>query len=323
MVDSYNPCMAINQTLAHAGDSAFTGAVIVYCLAMFLLLIELSSSARTSVKPTVEGKVSTGESPGVLPPSTRPHWTIRCGKMGFNVAIVGVLLEFLSIVLRGCATHRVPWGNMFEFINLSCLAAATVAIIMLRTSKLRPLISIALIPIVILLFIAGTYLYATAAPVVPALKSYWLAIHVSIISISSGVFIMSGMCSVMIVLLRYSSHFPGRIREIIQRFPSIDTLDKVAYSTVKFAFPLFTVGVIFGAIWAESAWGRYWGWDPKETAAFVTWLSYACYLHARATAGWKKETVAIINILGFTAVIVNLFVINLVTSGLHSYAGVN
>ena len=101
-----------------------------------------------------------------------------------------------------------------------------------------------------------------------------------------------------------------------------DVLDRLAYRSTVFAFPLFTIGIICGAIWAEAAWGRFWGWDPKETVAFVSWVVFAAYLHARATAGWRGRPAAWINSLGFALTVFNLFFINLVTTGMHSYAGV-
>lgn len=116
---------------------------------------------------------------------------------------------------------------------------------------------------------------------------------------------------------------PGSIGNLAARLPSAQTLDKSAYRIVAFAFPLYTVAIICGAIWAEAAWGRYWGWDPKETWAFIVWVVYACYLHARATAGWKGRAAAWINLLGFGAITFNFLVVNIVVSGLHSYAGLN
>ncbi len=110
-------------------------------------------------------------------------------------------------------------------------------------------------------------------------------------------------------------------RRVVDRIPSADTLDRLAYKCVVFGFPLFGLGVICGAIWAESAWGRFWGWDPKETVSFIAWVIYAAYLHARATAGWRNNAAAWINVAGFVALLFNLFIINLVVSGLHSYAG--
>lgn len=115
----------------------------------------------------------------------------------------------------------------------------------------------------------------------------------------------------------------SRVSRIAARLPSAQTLDILAYKTTIFAFPLFGVGVILGAIWAEAAWGRFWGWDPKETVSFIAWIVYAAYLHARATSGWRNTRAAWINIAGFVAMLFNLFIINMVVSGLHSYAGLN
>lgn len=108
-----------------------------------------------------------------------------------------------------------------------------------------------------------------------------------------------------------------------QRLPSAATLDRVGHRTVVLGFPIWTFAVIAGAVWAESAWGRFWGWDPKETWAFIAWVIYAAYLHARATAGWKDRAAAWINVVGLTAMIFNLLYVNYVSTGLHSYAGVS
>jgi cytochrome c-type biogenesis protein CcsB len=169
----------------------------------------------------------------------------------------------------------------------------------------------------------------------PALQSYWLPIHVSVVSLGSGVFLVAGIASILF-LLRTShladqvdasdpgdpDHPASRLARVVQRLPDAQTLDRIAYRTTIFAFPVFGFGVIFGAIWAEEAWGRYWGWDPKETVSFVAWVVYAAYLHARSTAGWRDRKAAWINVVGFVAMVFNLFFVNLVTVGLHSYAGV-
>jgi cytochrome c-type biogenesis protein CcsB len=109
----------------------------------------------------------------------------------------------------------------------------------------------------------------------------------------------------------------------LARLPSTATLDRIAYRTAIVAFPVYTFAVIAGAMWAEVAWGRYWGWDPKETCAFITWVIYAAYLHARSTAGWRGSRAAWISVVGFVSILFNLFVVNMVVSGLHSYAGLN
>ena len=184
------------------------------------------------------------------------------------------------------------------------------------TARLRPIGAFVLLPVEVLLFLAGTSLYVKAAPVMPALQSYWLGIHVTAISIASGLFMVSGVASVLYLVRRYR-----RPTGWLAMLPTADALDRAAYRITVFAFPLYTFAVMCGAIWAEAAWGRYWGWDPKETVAFVVWVIYACYLHARSTAGWRSGMAAWVSVLGFAAVLFNLFFVNLVTTGLHSYAG--
>ena len=176
-----------------------------------------------------------------------------------------------------------------------------------------------LFPVVILQFLGGTVLYTQAAPVMPALQSYWLVVHVTAVSLASGLFFVPGIASVLFLL-----HISGRLpAALAAKVPSAEALDRLAYRVTIIAFPLYTFAVIAGAIWAEAAWGRFWGWDPKETVAFIAWVVYAAYLHARATAGWRNGGAAWVNVLGFAAMVFNLFFINLVVAGLHSYAGVN
>ncbi|MGB7872517.1 MAG: c-type cytochrome biogenesis protein CcsB, partial [Mycobacterium sp.] len=263
--------------------------------------------------------------PGVVLDAPRRPFDERVGRAGLIMVYAGIGLLLLCIVLRGLATVRVPWGNMYEFINLTCLCGLVAGAIVLRRPQYRPLWVFLLLPVLILLTVSGRWLYTNAAPVMPALQSYWLPIHVSVVSLGSGVFLVAGVASILF-LLRTSRlgepETPGAFARMVQRLPDAQTLDRIAYRTTIFAFPVFGFGVIFGAIWAEQAWGRYWGWDPKETVAFIAWVVYAAYLHARSTAGWRDRKAAWINVIGFVAMVFNLFFVNLVTVGLHSYAGV-
>jgi cytochrome c-type biogenesis protein CcsB len=215
---------------------------------------------------------------------------------------------------------------MYEFINLTSLCGLLAAAVVLRRPAYRSLWVFVLVPVLILLTVSGRWLYTHAAPVMPALQSYWLPIHVSVVSLGSGVFLVAGVASVLFLLKMSRYGEPGRsdslLGRIVSRLPDAQSLDRIAYRTTIFAFPVFGFGVIFGAIWAEEAWGRYWGWDPKETLSFIAWVIYAAYLHARSTAGWRDKKAAWINVAGFVAMLFNLFFINLVTVGLHSYAGV-
>ncbi|MGU3291954.1 c-type cytochrome biogenesis protein CcsB [Williamsia sp. M5A3_1d] len=331
--------MNIDENLSRYSDLLFGTTLTLYVLAMIMFLAALASSRTTTAVPAaaeanvlvkagggndvrIPAQATDIRVPGKIGPQTRTPFGERIAKMAFPVVIVGALAHVGSIVIRGLATDRMPWGNMYEFISLSCAAGVVAGIVVLRRPENRPLLSFVLVPVALLMFIAGRWLYTQAAPVVPALKSYWLAIHVSIVSVGSGVFLVSGVASALyLIKLRYPEAGNGIGGRILDRLPSAQALDRLAYKTVVFAFPLFGLGVICGAIWAEAAWGRFWGWDPKETVSFIAWIIYAAYLHARATAGWRNTSAAWINIAGFVAMLFNLFIINLVVSGLHSYAG--
>jgi len=319
--------------LSRYSDWAFTSAVVALVVALLLLAFELAyvgarrtdTRARVLVGAQVDAD---SETPGVVVDGPQRPFDERVGRAGLSVVYLGIGLLFACIVLRGLATMRVPWGNMYEFINLTCCCGLVAGAIVLRRPQYRPLWVFLLMPVLILLTVSGRWLYANAAPVMPALQSYWLPIHVSVVSLGSGVFLVAGIASILFLLRTSKLGEPGAqdtvgtLARIVQRFPDAQTLDRVAYRTTIFAFPVFGFGVIFGAIWAEQAWGRYWGWDPKETVSFIAWVVYAAYLHARSTAGWRDRKAAWINVVGFVAMIFNLFFVNLVTVGLHSYAGV-
>ena len=322
--------MPIDDTLARWSDISFETAFVVYLLAAILFIAQLATtrtatlSRASSLHPQLIA--ATSSTPGYVPVPERRAPSERLGRTGLALVMLALTLHIGSIVLRGIATGRPPWGNMYEFVSVTCAAGILAGLIVLRSEQLRTLWLFVLVPTLILLFIAGTVLYANAAPVVPALQSYWLPVHVSIVSLGSGVFLISGAASTLFLIrIRYpDSAVPdSRVGRIVARLPSAQSLDVLAYKTTIFAFPLFGIGVILGAIWAEAAWGRFWGWDPKETVSFIAWIIYAAYLHARATSGWRDTRAAWINIAGFVAMLFNLFIINMVVSGLHSYAGLN
>ncbi|MBW4781796.1 c-type cytochrome biogenesis protein CcsB [Rhodococcus sp. NPDC078407] len=320
--------MPIDDTLARWSDISFETAFVVYLLAAIAFLGQLATtrSAALHNMERLRTRViaATSTTPGRIPDAPRRVPSERLGRTGLGLVMVALSLHVGSIVLRGIAASRPPWGNMYEFVSVTCAAGVLAALVVLRSTQLRTLWLFVLVPTLILLFVAGTVLYADAAPVVPALQSYWLPVHVSIVSLGSGVFLISGVASALFLIrMKHPEASGSRASRIVARLPSAQTLDIVAYKTTIFAFPLFGVGVILGAIWAEAAWGRFWGWDPKETVSFITWIVYASYLHARATSGWRNTRAAWINIAGFVAMLFNLFIINMVVSGLHSYAGLN
>src|SRR5262245_7914724 len=335
----------VHVGLASNSDAAFTSAVVVLVVALLLLAVELAYvrgrraeaespraagdrelvSAGSGRQAALDSRATDSESPGIVLPVPRRPFDERVGRAGLALVYAGIGLLLVCIVLRGLATARVPWGNMYEFINLTCFCGLAAGSIVLRRPQYRPLWVFLLLPVLILLTVSGRWLYANAAPVMPALQSYWLPIHGSVVSLGSGVFVVAGVASILFLLRTSRLGDPDTasvFARMVQRLPDGQTLDRLVYRTTIFAFPVFGFGVIFGAIGAEQAWGRRWGWDPKETVAFIAWVVYAAYLHARSTAGWRDRKAAWINVVGFVAMVFNLFFVNLVTVGLHSYAGV-
>ncbi|MGH3697851.1 MAG: c-type cytochrome biogenesis protein CcsB [Pseudonocardiaceae bacterium] len=315
--------MPINPVLASYSDLAYGTALVIYLLAMVLHATEYATAripAATPVGRRAEGggSVATLAPPSGAPPRGRAERIGRCG-----VALTGlaVLLHAGSLVLRGAAIGRVPWANMYEFTSAICAVAVAgwlVALYRQRnaprdgSASLRRLGAFVLLPVVVLMFLGGTVLYAQAAPLIPALNSYWITIHVSAAIVATGILLVSGVASVLYLISAPTG----------SRLPECATLDRLAYRTAVVAVPIWTFAIITGAIWAEAAWGRYWGWDPKETCALVAWVVYAGYLHARATAGWRGSPAAWINVVGFAVMLFNLFFVNIVVAGWHSYAGI-
>jgi cytochrome c-type biogenesis protein CcsB len=312
--------MDVNEMMSSYSDWCYGVAAGAYVVAMLFYLYEqaFGYKSRTSVRERelvgAGGPAETVDET-VEEPTERNGRAERIGKLAVSLTVFGVLLHVASLVLRGLATARAPWGNMYEFGALLCLVAVATWLVVLRKYPVRHLGVWVLLPVIVLMFIGGVLLYTTAAPVQPALQSYWLVIHVFTIALGSGMVLVPGVVSVLYLLKVRKPAWATRL-------PDADVLDQVAYRTTVFAFPIYTAGIIFGAVWAEESWGRFWGWDPKETVAFVAWVVYAAYLHSRATAGWRGGRAAVINAVGFAAMIFNLFFINLVTTGLHSYAGV-
>jgi cytochrome c-type biogenesis protein CcsB len=218
---------------------------------------------------------------------------------------------------------------MYEFTVTGVAVLLVIWVAMIgRRKEWRDLGLVVILFSLLLLGAAVLVLYTESAELIPALKSYWLWIHVSAAIISSAVFTVGSLASVLYLFADRTEQrvaagtSGGALDAFGARLPSLDSLDRVAYQSIAFAFPLWFFAVVAGAIWAEDAWGRYWGWDPKETWAFVTLVIYAAYLHARATAGWRGRPAAIIAIVGLGAFLFSYFGVNIFFVGLHSYGGV-
>ncbi len=236
----------------------------------------------------------------------------RVANIGMSLTWLAAGMLLVGVVLRGIWAGRAPWGNMYEFSISSALGILVVFLVWSTQRDLRWLGLFVTIPTLLTLGMAVTVLYSEAAQLVPALKSYWLVIHVFAAIIGGGAFTV-GAATAGLSLISDKGWF--------KQLPSREKLEGLTHRIISFAFPIWTFAVVAGAIWAENAWGRYWGWDPKETWAFITWVIFAAYLHARSTAGWKHQKASVIAIIGWLSFLINYFGVNIFITGLHSYAG--
>jgi len=329
---------------------ALVSAVVVYALAMFAHAAEWAVARRKPVSAELvdeqtlahvgAGSARRVEGPGMpaepvdrlrTAPVDGPASAAgdeagrqrveQFGRIGVALTVIGFVLSVTGVVLRGLSAGRPPWGNMFEFTITAMVLVVGVYLILVWRVGLRWLG----LPVTLLAAVGNglaiTVFYVAVAPLVPALHSVWFVIHIVAAAISGAAFNIGGLMSIL-YLVKSRAEDRGTVRGYLGLLPTSRRIDELAYRFHAFAFPLWTFTVAAGAIWAEYAWGRYWGWDPKETWALVTWVIYACYLHARSTAGWRGKRAAGIAIVGLTSFWFNFIGINLLVSGLHSYAGI-
>jgi len=326
-----------SQTWAHLSNGLVYSTIIVLAVALVAFAADLAvGTGRRRATQAQQARVarerqSAGGSGSAVATAAPPETAAdqRWARVGVSLTTLAAVLAVAAVITRGISAQRPPWGNMYEF---TVTAVATLLVIWVAMLPKRPewrdLGLVVVLFNVLLLGVAVLVLYTESAELVPALKSYWLWIHVSAAIIASSVFTVGSLASVLYLFSeRYERRAAvgstGGLRDAIgSRVPASEQLDKVAYQTIAFAFPLWFFAVVAGAVWAEDAWGRYWGWDPKETWAFVTLVIYAAYLHARATAGWRGRRAAIIAIIGLGAFLFSYFGVNIFFVGLHSYGGV-
>ena len=246
--------------------------------------------------------------------------TEKVARVATAMMILGFVLLFAGVMARGLSASRVPWGNMYEFSITGALAFSGAYLAALRKHNIRWLGLLVSIAVLLTLGTAVAVLYRPSAPLVPALKSTWLVVHVSTAIISGGVFLLANAIAAAYLYLD-AMETRGERKAWAKRLPSLEDLDQLSYRLVAFVFPLWTFSVIAGAIWAESAWGRYWGWDPKETWAFITWVAYAAYLHARVTVGWRGRKAAWLCLFAGSTFLFNYVYVNIWGTGKHTYSG--
>ncbi|MFJ8308888.1 MULTISPECIES: c-type cytochrome biogenesis protein CcsB [unclassified Streptomyces] len=252
------------------------------------------------------------------------------GRIAVSLTVLAFLIEFCGVLTRALSVQRAPWGNMYEFNLTFSTVAVGVYLTLLALKKNIGWLGLPLVTTVLLdLGLAVTVLYTASDQLVPALHSYWLWIHVSTAIFCGAVFYVGAVATILYLFRdKYETKLaeggtPGNFAtSVMERLPAAASLDKFAYRVNAAVFPLWTFTIIAGAIWAGDAWGRYWGWDPKEVWSFITWVAYACYLHARATAGWKGRKAATVALIAFGCWLFNYYGVNIFVNGKHSYAGV-
>ncbi|WP_235491745.1 c-type cytochrome biogenesis protein CcsB [Leifsonia sp. Root112D2] len=251
--------------------------------------------------------------------------TSRSLRVGFGLTLFAFALHIVADVLRGVAAGRVPWANMYEFSMTGSLFIVAVFLIVNLRYDLRFLGSFVTGLILILLGISTVRYYVAVVPLPPALQSYWLVIHVLVATIATGFFALGFALSAAQLARGWRD---GRVAKgkrgmlaFLTTLPSATTLENLAYRVNIVGFILWTFTLMAGSIWAEKAWGRYWGWDTKEVWTFIIWVIYAGYIHARATRGWRGSRSAWLAVIGFAAVLFNFGIVNVFFHGLHAYSG--
>jgi cytochrome c-type biogenesis protein CcsB len=309
-----------NQAVAACG--------VVYFLALLAHLVEWSSLRRV---PVAAGAASTTASDGAVAVATAPaagadRATERrialFGRLGVLLTVIAVGAHLVALIARGLAADpdRVPWGNMYEFTLSGTWVVAAAYLLLLRRFRLGWMSPIVVALVLVLLMVDVIWLYDPVAPLTEALDSPWLVIHVVSAILATGAFTLAGICSALYLVKERAKDRPDGY---LARVPAPAALDRVAYRIHAFAFPVWTFAVLItGPIWAHQAWSSYWNWDPKEVWAFITWVVYAAYLHARTTAGWKGRNAAILALVGLATLWFNFVGINFFfgSTSQHSYA---
>jgi cytochrome c-type biogenesis protein CcsB len=320
------------DTAAYLSNVLVDAAMIVWAVALAAMAADAAfAPVRATREPVAVGAggtgtgAPTGAAEGTGPadadgdeatPATTRWWGV-----GRGTFVLGTVLLGVAVVLRGLAAERVPWANMYEFAITGSFLVAVAFVLLSRRYDLRALALWVTGLLLLTLGLAVTVLYVPAGPLVPALRSPWLVIHVAAATLAAALFTIAMVASAL-YLVRDVADRRGAGGRLVSRLPSAAALDRLAYRVTAFGFPVWTFAVIAGAIWAEYAWGRYWGWDPKETWSLITWIVYAAYLHARTTVGWRGRRAAIVSLVAYSTLLFNFFGVNIAFVGLHSYGGV-
>lgn len=304
-----------SQALLWATTVLILLALVMYVIAVFTARTA-KTSARQAVKVGAAGAADTvtddfSADSGAAAPAAKNQPAPRgIAWYGSKLAVLALILLSASLILRTFATGHAPFANHYEFAVSFAWGMILAHVYFEWKYKVRTLALIVL-PVILGMLVYASTLSYEANPLMPALQnSPLLTIHVFTAALAYGAAVVAFASGVMFLLApRIKWH----------GWPKADTLDELGYKAVIFTFPMLTIMIILGAIWANIAWGRYWSWDPKETAALVTWFIYGAYLHARVVRDWRGRKAAWLLVLGFAAILFTYFG-NLFFGGLHAYA---
>jgi cytochrome c-type biogenesis protein CcsB len=284
----------LNPELATVSRLLVLGALTIYSIAFIILAWSLTKRAAKGDKASS-----------------------KLENIGIYLLVAGNLLHFVGVLTRGIAAHRVPWANMYEFSVTGSFIVTFIYLVALRFKDLKFISTFVSGFVVLIIGSANTLFYVQVDTLMPALQDYWLVIHVSV-AILATAFFMIGAALAAILILKSGK---GKERKLLKVFPEVEKLEKLSYQFNIIGFILWSFTLIAGAIWADKAWHRFWGWDTKEVWTFIIWTIYAAYLHATTTKGWEGKRAAWLALIGFTAIIFNFTIVNLYFKGLHVYSG--
>lgn len=293
-----NSLVTLNPELATLSRIIVIAALTIYSVAFLVLTwsLTIKAGAKKQTSPLAN----------------------KLDKIGFALMWVGVIAHFIGVLTRGIAAQRVPWANMYEFSVTGSFVVTFIYLVAVFWKDVKFIASFVSGFVVLIIGTANTLYYVQVESLMPALQDYWLVIHVSVAILATAFFMIAAALA-GILILKTTKRF--KKMNILKVFPAVDKLERLSYQFNIIGFILWSFTLIAGAIWADKAWHRFWGWDTKEVWTFIIWTIYAAYLHATTTRGWEGRKAAWLTLIGFTAILFNFTIVNLYFKGLHVYSG--
>lgn len=243
--------------------------------------------------------------------------TKTTSRIMLSLVVAGFAFHSANIIARYVLSGHIPIANLHEASSFFSWCIVLLFFYLEYRYKLG-LLGAFIMPVVFIIMLSSSMLPRKIEPLSPVLQSYWLGIHTVLAFIGDAAFAMAFGIGFMYLIQEHyvkSKHLGG----LFKRLPSLQTLDEINYRLITIGFPFLSLAIITGALWAESAWGSYWRWDPKEVWSLITWFIYALVLHVRLTVGWRGKRAAILSIIGFCAVLFTFFGVNFLLKGLHRF----